>query len=201
MKNFFVTNLETFIIKYNKSLTKVELEKIRYGLISIYLLISKLLVIIILASFFNILKETILFMIVYGFIKMTSFGLHASKSWLCLLISITIFIILPLFTKNLIINQYLKISIGLITIFLLFKNSPADTLKRPIVNSKRRLILKLLTTFIAIIYVSLSIGLENIYLSNILLISLIIQAIGTFPLTYKLLKFPYHNYKNYMKGG
>lgn len=201
MKKIVVNILESFIIKHTKKLSKTDLEKIHYGLTTLYLFVSKLIIILWVAYFLNILVETIIFIIIYNVIRIPSFGLHATKSWICLLASNLVFIITPLFIKVFFIKDSLKLIIGLIAISLLHKNSPADTHKRPIVNRKVRTIYKLLTTFIAIVYVFLSIYIKDQYISNILLISLIIQVVVTSPFTYKLFNLPYNNYKNYVKGG
>ena len=77
--------------------------------------------------------------------------------------------------------------------------SPADTKKRPIVNKKRRKIYKILSTIISISYVTLSIIIKNSYIENCLIFSIILQNILISPITYKIFKLPYNNYKEYIK--
>ena len=81
----------------------------------------------------------------------------------------------------------------------MFKNSPADTKKRPIVNHKRRLIYKIISTILAIIFVTLSILIKNNYISNCLIFGLVLQNILISPLTYKIFKQPYNNYKEFLR--
>ena len=77
--------------------------------------------------------------------------------------------------------------------YLLF--APADTKKRPLPNKKKRIIRKIITVMIGIIYTLIIIFINNQYWTGIILSSLIIQAIVISPLTYRLFNQPYNNYK------
>lgn len=198
MKEFIINNSMNFIIK-NKHYSKKELEKIRYGFASIYLLISKFIIISSLAYFLNLFQELIIFITIYNLIRIPSFGLHASKTWVCLLTSTIIFILIPYLCTIIEIDDYIKLIICLTCIVLLFKNSPADTKKRPIVSIKRRKIYKIITTIIAITYTRLVFIIDNIFIINCLIFSLIIQAFITAPLAYKIFKLPYNNYESVRK--
>ena len=81
----------------------------------------------------------------------------------------------------------------------MFKNSPADNKKRPIVNPTRRLTYKIISTIIAITYVILSIVISNNYIVNCFIFGLIIQNILISPITYKVFKQPYNNYKEFLR--
>ena len=161
------------LIKENGNYTDEKLAEIKYGLEGLYLTISKLIIIALLAWLLGIFKEVVIFLIIYNVIRTTSFGLHATKSWICLLSSTIIFIGFPIICKYLIFNNYIKLIIGLILILFIYMNSPADTHKRPIVNPKRRLFFKYSSTFIAIIFVYCSILLNDNFLSNCFILSLL----------------------------
>lgn len=196
MKNYIINGTMNYILKYYYY-DNIKKEELKYGLVAIYLLVTKLIIILILAFLLGILKEVILFTIIYIPIRAVSFGLHATKSWICLVSSTIIFVGLPFISKYLLIPTYLKSIIGIISILLMFKNSPADTHKRPIVNKKRRLFFKYSSVLISIIYTILSIFINNNFISNCLLFTLLIQCFLTSPLIYKLFKLPYNNYKNF----
>ena len=196
MKNLIVNGTMNYITKY-KDYDKVTLEELRYGLASIYLTFSKLIIISIIAIILGIFKEMITLLIVYNILRCVSFGLHASKSWICLLSSTIIFIggtLLCIYFKT---NNYIIYITALLTIPIIYLYSPADTKKRPIVNPKRRKIYKYLSTSIAIIFYLLALIIDNNFITNCLLLSLIIQSFVIHPLVYKLFKMPYDNYKNY----
>ena len=197
MRKYIISNCMKIVADNNPDLDKTKLDEIEYGLISIYILITKLIIIFALAYILGIFKEVIIFSFIYAIIRTPSFGIHASKSWICLLVSSIVFIGMPYINLNITIPLTLKIILGIISTLLILKNSPADTHKRPIVNPKRRKIYKLISTFIAIAFTVISIIIDNNFISNCLISSLLIQCIIISPLTYKLFKMPYNNYKNY----
>ena len=196
MKNYIINGTMNYILKYNHY-NNIKQEELKYGLVAIYLLVTKLILILIISALLGIFKEVVLFTIIYIPIRAVSFGLHATKSWICLVSSTIIFVGLPFISKYLLMPTYLKSIIGIISILLMFKNSPADTQKRPIVNKKRRLFFKYSSVLISIIYTILSIFINNNFISNCLLFTLLIQCFLTSPLIYKLFKLPYNNYKNF----
>ena len=166
MKNLIVNGTMNYITKY-KDYDEVTLEELRYGLASIYLTFSKLIIISIIAIILGIFKEMITLLIVYNILRCVSFGLHASKSWICLLSSTIIFIggtLLCIYFKT---NNYIIYITALLTIPIIYLYSPADTKKRPIVNPKRRKIYKNLSTSIAIIFYLLALIIENNFITKI----------------------------------
>lgn len=196
MKNYIINNTMNYILKYN-NYDKIKQEELKYGLVGIYLLISKLIVILILSIILGIFKEVIIFTIIYIPIRAVSFGLHATKRWICLIVSTLLFVGLPFISKYILLPTYIKSIIGIISIIMMYKNSPADTHKRPIINKNRRLFFKYSSVIIAIIYTELSMFINNTFIINCLLFSLIIQCFLTSPLIYKIFKLPYNNYKNF----
>jgi len=197
LKKYFIGSSMNLIKKKYPGYTETELEKIEYGLVGAYLLIPKLIIILIVGHFIGMLSEILIFMIIHMFMKMHTFGLHTKKSWTCFLISLILFIIVPWLALNAEISSVMKCVIGVISICLIYKNCPADTHKRPIINPTKRKIHKILATLTAVIFVILSITLNNSLVANLLLFSLTIQTIFTSPVTYTLLKLPHDNYLRY----
>lgn len=193
-----IMNYTMNLIKNNGNYDDEKLAVIKYGLEGLYLTISKLIIILFLACLLNILKEVIIFLLIYNVIRTTSFGLHATKSWICLLSSTIIFIGFPIICKYLYFDNYLKVILGLILILFIYKNAPADTHKRPIVNQKRRMFFKYSSTFIAIIFVFCSILINDNFISNCFIFSLFVQSFMIAPSVYKLFNLPYNNYLTYL---
>lgn len=187
------------IIKQNKNLDKNKLAEIKYGLEGLYLTITKLIIITIISILLKITKEYLIFLLIFTIIRTPSFGIHAKKSWICLLTSTISFIGIPLIAIYTKLNTITKIIVGLISITGILLFSPADTHKRPIVNKKRRRIYKLLSTIIAITYIILSITIKDSFISNSFIYSTILQNILISPITYKIFKMSYNNYKTYIK--
>ena len=183
----------------NSSYSKEDLEKIRYGLEAIYIFITKGIVVFTISYFLGLLKYTLFFLAIYGFIRTFACGLHASKSWICMIASILIFIIIPYACKTLVINQFIRIFVMIISAILIFIYAPADTKKRPIINKKKRKYLKIISTIISISYIIASFIVKNNIILNSLTFGISLETIMILPVTYKLFKLPYNNYINYLK--
>jgi len=197
MRDLIINNSLSFIKNNNPDITDGKIAEIEYGLVSIYLLITKFIIILAIAWILGIIKELLIFTVLYNLIRMPSFGLHASKSWICLVVSILMFLGVPIICLNLVIPNELKLIIGIILTLFIFKNSPADTHKRPIINKKRRRLFKITSTAISIIYVCLSLLIKDNFISNCLIAALGCQTLFISPTIYKIFKLPYNNYKNY----
>lgn len=199
MKNLIIKNCMTYI-KNNTDYNETKLKEIEYGLTGLYLTISKFIVIIIISIYLRIFKEMLIFICLFNVIRMPAFGLHATKSWICLISSILIFIGLPMICMSLRLNNILKVVIGLICTLLMFKNSPADTYKRPIVSKKRRKVYNTISVIISIVFSIISVNINNNFISNCLIFALILENCLISPYVYKLFKLPYNNYITYIKN-
>ena len=200
MKRFIIDGLVKYVSE-NKELKNEDIEVIRYGISNLYLQISKMIVITLIAVLLNILIPYLIFTILYNIIRMPSFGIHAKKSYQCWISSIIIFIGIPYLITILEINIITRLVISILAAIYITIYSPADTEKRPIISKKRRLIYKYLSCIISIIYINLSIYIDNEIVRNALLFSLLLQCIIISPITYKVFGVPYNNYKNYIEGG
>lgn len=198
MKKFIIFKCMNYI-KKKTNYDTIKLKEIEYGIVSIYLTFSKIIIILTLSLLLGCFKEVIIFMILFNILRTTGFGLHATKSWVCLASSILIFVGIPILCKYIYIPIYLKIIFCIVTSILMFKNAPADTKKRPIVNKKRRLILKIISTILAILFSISAIIINNNFLSNCLIFALILENCLIAPLAYKIFKLPYNNYITFLK--
>ncbi|MBQ8472151.1 MAG: accessory gene regulator B family protein [Bacilli bacterium] len=196
IKSFLINNSMN-LVKNNNNYNKEQLEEIKYGLESIYLLLTKFVVIITISIILGIFKETLILLLFYNFLRAFAFGIHASKSIYCWISSSIIFLGIPLICKNFIF-QNLFFIIGTIICFLCIAIfAPADTEKRPLINIKKRKVYKFLSIFVTIIYIISIFITKNVLLKNLMMFSLIIQTVLILPITYKMFKLPYNNYKNY----
>ena len=197
MKDLIIGKQLNVIKKYN-DFDDEKLSIIKYGLESIYILITKTIIILLVSYLLGLLKQTVIFLVCYNFIRIPSFGLHATKSWICLVSSLLIFIILPFICTVITIPMYLKIIIGLIGLAFIIKNAPADTYKRPIISKKRRMFFKICSSIVTITMILFSLFIEDQFLANSLLFSIILQCFMISPTVYKFFKLPYNNYKRYI---
>ena len=139
----------------------------------------------------------ILLLTFYGILRTFAFGMHASKSWHCLVISTVMFIGGGLICKYVNISSYVKIIISIISLLCIIKYAPADTHKRPLINAKRRKIYKIVSSIIALIYVVLIIIFVNKDISMYLTMGILEAVLMIHPITYKVFQMPYANYKYY----
>lgn len=196
IKNLVINNSMN-IVKQNNNYTKEQLEEIKYGIESIYLLLTKFVVILGISIILGIFKETIILLAFYNFLRVFAFGIHASKGIYCWISSIISFLLIPLVCKKVIFPNLFFIITSIICLISFILYAPADTEKRPLINAKKRKRYKFLSLSLAIIYIVLIFIVKNLVLKNILMFSLILETILILPITYKLFKLPYRNYLNY----
>lgn len=197
MKHKFLDNSLNLIISKYPDISEEKLEEFRYGLEGFYLTISKMLIIIPAAILLNVFKEFIIILFFYNILRETAFGLHASKSWICLISSLLIFVGVPLLAKYIVISINLKCILLAIAIILIYIYAPADTIKAPIIKQKKRDRFKIIST-ISCIILSIVCLLSTSTISTLILFSIYIEIILILPITYKIFNLPYNNYKNYV---
>lgn len=195
MKEKFLNNSVSFITKYNNTYSRDDIDKIKYGLEGLYLTVTKLIIIILISIILGIFKELLLVLIFFNIIRYPAFGVHADKSITCLITSTTIIIGLTFLIINIPIPIINKIIISILSFidYLLF--APADTIKRPLTNKRKRKYRKIASCVVSLIYIIIIFTIKNNLISNTILTALIIEALLINPCIYKLLGMPYNNYK------
>lgn len=199
MKKKFLDYSIKKIVKKNRSLSEMELSEIRYGLESFYLITTKTIIIIFTSLLLNITIEMLLLLLFFNIVRLTGFGLHLSNSWLCLLFSSCIFLVLPILAKLIIIPILIKYLLFILSIILIYIYAPSDTEKRPLLNHEKRKKLKHLTLISVFILNIISIVLKNHILSNLIIFGIYIEIFTLLPITYMLFNLKYNNYIAYIK--
>ena len=113
MKDLLINSIMNNIVKYNKY-DESKLNVIKYGLSSLYLHLTKLLVIFTISYFLGLIKTLLLFMLFYSMLRLTGFGMHAKKSSHCWIISLTSFLLIPYLCETLVIKTYIKMVISIV---------------------------------------------------------------------------------------
>ena len=196
IKSFVINNSMNLITGMNKY-NNEQLEEIQYGLEGIYVTISKIIVILAISILLNLFKEAILFLLLFNFLRAFGFGLHASKSLYCWISSIISFLAIPYLCINYTFSPFFHIVACCISFISFILFAPADTIKRPLINAKKRKKYKIFAIILASIYIITIFIIKNILLKNMLTFALILETILILPITYKIFKLPYNNYKNY----
>lgn len=197
MKNYFLKKIRKEIVKQYPKYSKDKVDEIMYGVEGIYLTITKTIIISLIALILGVFKELIFLLISFNFIRLFAFGMHANKSWICLLFSSTLFLGGAYLCKILIIPKNILITLFLIVLLIISIYAPSDTVKRPLIKKKRRIIFKILSIIVVIIYFILTLIIKNNLFINAVIVGLIIECILILPTTYMIFKMPYKNYKRY----
>lgn len=197
MKKRFLNSIKNAIKKQYPEYSNDKLDEIMYGVEGIYLTITKTIIIFAIAFLLGIAKELFFLLLAFNFIRLFAFGMHADNSLTCLIFSSFIFLVGAYASKytNLSLNVIYIVYILILIIMIIF--SPADTVKRPLLNNKKRIRFKILSIVVTILYLVLTIYFKNQHLTNYLIFGLITECILILPTTYKLFKMPYNNYKTY----
>ena len=197
MKKKFLDNSIKKIQKKYPEYNEDKLEIISYGLEALYVLISKTVVIFLIALILGIFKDVFLVFLFYGIIRTTAFGMHAEKSSHCYIMSITLFIGAALLCRYVEISFYIKLIVSILSFITFIIYAPADTYKRPLLNAKKRKIYKLVTIINSLVYIILIIILREKSISDYLMVGLLDASLMIHPITYRLFQLPYNNYKEY----
>lgn len=198
MKSAFVNHSLNYLIK-NNACEEKQINIFRYTLESLYSLITKTSVVLLLSIFLKTFSITLITLIMYSLLRGFAFGIHATKNIYCWGITLTVYIVGPLLIKYFILPMsivYLCYAIGFVALLLW---APADTPSRPLLNKKKRTANKIITLCLTLIYIFTSIYLNNENFYEIVCFLLLIETICICPLTYYLFKIPYNNYKYYRK--
>ena len=177
---------------------KEKIEEIQYGLETLYLGITKLVIIFLTAWIAGYLKEVFLCSIIFGAIRMTAFGAHADNSLTCLIVSFIIMFGLPIISSEiLVLSINIKVLVCIFCIILYFLYAPADTSKRPLVSKSIRKRLKVFSILLASTYSVTALFTTNIFLSNLLILCMLVEGINITPFFYRILSMEFNNYKKY----
>lgn len=196
MKEKFVKTSINYISKYQEC-NDFKLMQLRYGLEGIYGMFFKLMVVFLIALLLNIIQETALFLLFYAGIRTSGYGIHAKNNIGCWISTITIYNIIPLIIKNFDVTKEFGIIVLIISFISMLLWAPADTPKKPLIRKKNRLICKITSCIIVMIYTIIFFLNKNTLVNNGLIYALIIESIFINPLTYKITNTQFNNYKYY----
>lgn len=195
MKEVFLNHTMNFIASNQKDLNQEDKEKLAYGLEGLYMSITKLVIIFLIAFLLGFIKEFIITLIFFNIIRFPGFGFHASKSVVCLIASTLLILGLPYLFTNIEVSLTIKIILCIVSVITFIICAPADTWKRPLTNKRKRIIRKVVASSLAVIYSVLIIVFNGYEISNSLMAALLIETILISPIMYLIFKEPYRNYK------
>ena len=195
MKKRFLTYSTGLIKKYYPETDDIKMEEYAYNLEGFYLTITKMLVIFPLAIIFGVIKELLIILLAFNILRAQAHGLHATKSWICLLSSSIVFILVPLIAKTIKIQFIYKIIINIIALY-----APADTVKAPIIKAEKRKKYKINSIIYTLILIIISLLIKDSSISNLIIFTIWIEVFLILPITYKIFHLSYNNYIEYLKN-
>lgn len=196
MKNTFVNHSLNYLIKNNACSDK-QINIFRYTLESLYSLITKTVVVLLLSIILKTFSITLITLLLYSILRGFAFGIHASKNIYCWMITLTVYIVGPLLIKYFTLpTNYVYLCLGIGVLSMLFW-APADTPSRPLLNKKKRVINKTITISLSIFYIISSFYFNDSNFYEIISFIFLLETICICPLTYKVFKVPYRNYRTY----
>lgn len=190
----------THSIAENRGYDDKQIKTIKYGLEGLYNNLTKILVTLILVLIFDCFIEFVCLFISYLFMRKYSFGIHANTSLMCWLTTIPIYVGGSLLIKYFDFNIYIVYPIWVFGFISFILWAPADTPKRPLIHENTRKKQKIKTCIIAIVYLLIIFIAKSTLLRDSITIAIALQAIIINPLTYKITKTPFNNYKTYLKS-
>lgn len=195
-----ISNKITNFICNTKGSTQEEKKIIKYGIHNFIINIYKIPILILIAHMLNILPEFIIIFLCLSIVRLFAFGIHARTSIGCLISTITIFSFIGITSKYFNILDYQIHFLYILNILSLYLFAPADTEKRPIINKKRRMQMKIKSIIcLTIIYIIILTSKQN-NIKYILTLSSFISTLSINPIIYKILGHKYNNYINYNKS-
>jgi accessory gene regulator B len=163
-------------------------EIVRYG---VYIIVSdavKLIIMLLAAYFLGIFKYTLISLICFGFFRSFAGGVH-SKTWLgCLITNTVIFFSLVYISLYI---QGINPAIVTLTVFfagliIVYKYVPGDIENKPIPSRRQRNRLKVLSFLVLSLLGIISLMLSSQPLSNIIMLSVVVELAAVLPVTYKI---------------
>lgn len=186
-------------IKINLNLTDRDMAKLTIGIALFSFNVFELILVIAFAVFLGVIKETMLFSIMFAPLRMLAAGVHCRTRRACIATTLLFYV------GSSFISAYYPISysycfvVEFICLMVLAKYAPADTESRPIIGKNRRMKIKIKTVSVALLIVFLTAFSHDMTIINCGMFALIIESISILPSTYKLFSYKYNNYITYEK--
>lgn len=189
MSNYILDN---FLYKDEK-VEGNEREIMLFGITRILEDIPKYTIIFLIGYFCNILQYMGIVLAITMMYKTFVGGVHARTNIACLIFS-TIYFILPVFiAKYINVNIYLLTLVTfLLSLIVIWRIAPADTEEIPILKKAKRKKLKLIGLISLLVILSFNLlEIQDLYIQNIILITILNIDLCTTKLVYKFFKCKY----------
>jgi accessory gene regulator B len=187
---YFYNKLKSKSMKFlveNVTFEASQIPIVKYGLEILLMNFLKSIALFTTAFYLGILKETIIFFLCFGAIRIFAAGAHATTSLICNIVTFTTFLGNSYLIKNFPMSTPRLLICFAFSFYLIFRYSPSATKSKPIVSSNLRRTLKIKSLLICIILFLLVLIIQNITYRNIITYAVLIESIFLTPTSYKIL--------------
>ncbi|EAC9140583.1 accessory gene regulator ArgB-like protein [Listeria monocytogenes] len=171
--------------------------KVKYGLEIILINVMKFALVYGIALVTGLLLQTVTVHLSYLWLRRYSFGLHATKTLNCTLISLMMFVLAPFVFQNIPSNNWIVLGTFGFILLNIFLFAPADTESLPLIGEEHRKTLKRKAMIGTLILTGIALLIPFAEMKTLIMVGSLFQVISINPLTYKLLKRRYRNYEKY----
>lgn len=171
--------------------------KVKYGLEIILINAMKFIAVYGVALLLGIVWQTITVHLAYLMIRRYSFGLHATKSWVCTVVSVSMFDLIPYFAKGLLLNNWIVLGVFIFVLLNVFFFAPADTESLPLIGKDNRKKLKRKAMVSTLLLTGIALLVPIAEMKVLIMLGALYQVVSINPLVYKILNRRYHNYESY----
>ncbi|MBM5597610.1 accessory gene regulator ArgB-like protein [Listeria seeligeri] len=171
--------------------------KVKYGLEIILINVMKFAIVYGIALVTGVLLQTMTVHLSYLWLRRYSFGLHATKTLNCTLISLTMFVLTPWIFQNVLSNNWIVLGTFAFILLNMFLFAPADTENLPLIGEGHRKKLKRKAIIGTLILTGITLLIPFAEMKTLIMIGSLFQVVSINPLTYKLLRRRYRNYEKY----
>lgn len=167
---------------------RIQFLKCKLGIEIFLINFTKFILVYGVAFILHTLVLTAIFHFSFLCIRVNAYGAHAKKSWVCSIISVIVFVLVPKLAYSLTIPIYISIIIALLSIYNIYKYAPGSTKKNKInkSNKQKKLKIRSLLTCIIILIISFLFknNINNYF--NLILLGQFTAVLGIMPIAYKI---------------
>lgn len=186
-------------INSKNQMDSLNYKKMKYGLEVLIINSFKTLFILMMAELLGILKETLIIMSSFAFIRRYAFGVHARSSTGCTIVTSIYFFIGIYISRFVNITNYKILFMFSVVMFLLNLYAPADTESRPLTGKILRKKLKRKALLSGSILMILALCINDPDLKFFISYGALCESLTITPIIYKLFNRRYKNYEYYKK--
>ena len=184
----FLGRKTLMLIMNHESFNKYDKEIVEYGLIMLYSTIVKLVIVVLLALSFGVLKEIALCAFVFGLLRSFAGGFHAKTSLGCLISMNIVYFSVYLLSSILPYSIYLYWISLIFCLVTIIAYAPADTAEKPITNLRQIRIMKLSSILVLLSMFYLAYFYFTEITKNIIILSCIFECATILPFMYIITK-------------